>query len=288
MWGRQDDQGRLNLWMAICYNENCLGDYERRREFYDKLTARDGPVLARARIEEGHELSPSEIKADWPGPVTRVDQLPQDHEAVQYLLSRDFDPDKIGRFYNVHYCHASFRWLAANRLIIPIYEDRQMVGWQARYVGELPWHDKSKEDLPPKYYTMPNTPRRAVLYNFGNCCQFRTGVIVEGPSDVWGLGPMATATLGSTMTNLQRRKFITAFRKHAAILLWDPDVQADHKKWPGVEKLIEHLHEEFRGNFTPVWLPQGRDPGSTERQFLRDYIADEARKAGVKVDWRKR
>ena len=29
MWGRNDKLGNRNLWLAVCYNENCLANYER-------------------------------------------------------------------------------------------------------------------------------------------------------------------------------------------------------------------------------------------------------------------
>ena len=284
-WGVRDEEGFINLWMAICYNENCLHDYERRRDLYEELTANRGSKLETAVIKPGVEIDPSKVVMDWPGPVTRVDKLPRGHKAVQYLLSRDFDPEKIGRFYNVHYCHASFRWMAQDRLIIPVYRNKVMCGWQARYVGELPWYDRKKrKSLPPKYYTCPGTPRRSILYNFANASQYETGVIVEGPSDVWGFGPMCCCTLGSTMTVDQRKLFHSAFRKHSAILLFDPDA------WdkPGTQKIIEVFEGQFAKGFAAIKLPDGRDPGSMDREFARDFVAQEAKAQGVKVSWRKR
>lgn len=284
-WGKQDEEGHRNLWLMICYNENCYADADRRLELYEELNEPGGPNLARAQIEPGEEIDPNEIELDWPGPVTRVDQLPDSHKAVQYLVSRHFDPERVGRFYNVHYCHTSFRWLASDRLIIPVYMDKKFMGWQARYIGEMKWN---KPGAPPKYYTCPGTPRRLLVYNVGNAAQYQTGVIMEGPTDVWSFGPMGVCTLGSTMTHQQQRRFLRAFKDHSAVLCYDPDVQKDPKKWNGVEKLIRKLDGHFAKGFAVVWLPEGRDPGSMDREFLRDYVYDEARKQGVKVSWRKR
>ncbi len=281
-WGVKDEEGSRNLWMAICYNENCLNSVERPQQLYDELTDRTCHVLDNARVlDNGEEFDPSKIVMDWPGPVTRVDKLPENHKAVQYLLSRNFDPEKIGRFYNVHYCHDSFRWLARDRLIIPVYADKVLKGWQARYVGEINWKQRN---APPKYYTCPGTPRRYVLYNIANAAKWNTGVIVEGPTDVWSFGPMACCTMGATMTPQQRQKFHRLFRKHSAVLLYDADA------WdkPGTQKIIEAFTRKFDGGFAAIKLPHGRDPGNMDRDYLREFVEAKARKQGVKVSWSKR
>jgi hypothetical protein len=285
MWGHTDKLGRRNLWMAICYNENCLAKFERVSDLMNRLTDPDRDELASTKILQGKEIDPEKIVIDWPGPVTRVDKLPRGHKAVRYLLSRNFDPQVIGRFYNVHYCPVSFRYLAQDRLIIPIYMNKRLMGWQARYIGELKW---SRDDSPPKYYTAPGTPRRLLVYNLANATNYQTGVIMEGPTDVWSFGPMGVCTLGSTMTMQQIRRFTQAFHDHSVVLLYDPDVREDKKKWPGIEKMIARLESSLPKGLAVVWLPKGRDPGSLDRAFLRGYVVSEAKNQGVKVSWRRR
>ncbi len=241
--------------------------------------------MADAKIREGKEVKPEDIVIEWPGPVTRVDKLPRHHKAVEYLVSRDFNPKVIGRFYNVHYCQTSFRYLAQDRLIIPIYLNKQLKGWQARYIGEMDW---SKPDAPLKYYTCPGTPRGVLVYNLANAANYETGVIMEGPTDVWSFGPMGVCTLGSSMNDIQVRRFVSHFKQHSAVLLYDPDVREDRKKWPGIERLITKLHGCLPGRFAVVWLPKGRDPGSMDRKFMRAYVAQQARREGVKVSWKRR
>ena len=282
MWGFMD-HGSRNLWMAICYNENCLNTIERRARFYEMVLDTMGG-LDGCEIRKGKEAETSEVNMDWPGPVTRVDRLPADHKAVQYLISRRFDPAVIGKFYNVHYCLSSFRWLAQDRLIIPIYSRKRLAGWQARYIGEINW---KSDNAQPKYYTCPGTPRRKLLYNLGNAENYHTGVIVEGPTDVWSFGPMAVCTLGSTMTRQQKEAFLKRFKDRSAVLLYDPDVFKDPKKLPSIEELISNLKNSFRKGFAVVKLPDGTDPGTLDRQFLREFVAGEAKAQGVEVSWRK-
>ena len=47
--------------------------------------------------------------------------------------------------------------------------------------------------------------------------------------------------------------------------------------------LIADLRTRFSGNFAAVKLPEGTDPGSLDRVFLRDYVTHKAQKKGVKV-----
>lgn len=279
LFGQRDGEGNSFLHLAHCFNENCLAVPGRVQDFIADLTELECN-LERFRIREGKEVDISKINQDWPGEVIRLDKLPRDHRAIQYVSGkRGFDPDRLGKFYNVHYCEDSSRyWMATDRIIIPIYEEKRMVGWQARSLT-----DSNRRGAPPKYFTCPGTPRRMLIYNFANAKQYDTGVIVEGVTDVWAVGPMACCTLGATMTPHQRRKFIGAFKRKSAVLLWDPE---EYEK-PSTVELISEFKTAFDGGFAAVKLPEGTDPGKLDRQFLRDYIREQASAQGVKVSWRK-
>jgi hypothetical protein len=157
-----------------------------------------------------------------------------------------------------------------------------MVGWQARAVYDADW----KTAHLPKYYTAPGTPRRLVLYNLGNAMHYRTGIVVEGVTDVWKTGPQAVCTLGATMTRQQQSLFASAFQDYAGILLYDPDIQLP--KQQQIQELVRTLNSRLKSGFCSVVLPAGTDPGSLTRDFLRQYISQEAAKQNVHVDWRKR
>ena len=282
-WGVTDEKGHINLWLAICFNEKCLessGGHDRRVELWETIVAGD-ERLSKAKIAKGKEIPLEDIKADWPGPCTRLDLLPGHHKAYQYVLGRGFDPAVIGKFHNVHYCEDSVLYLARHRLIIPIYHRGELKGWQARFVGDLDW---KKVKFPPKYYTMRGTPRRSLLYNLANASKYETGVIVEGPTDVWSLGPMAVCTLGATMTQPQRQDFVKRFKHHSAVLCYDPE---EFEK-PAVKKLVTALHDKFDGGFACIKLPAGTDPGSLARPLLRNFIAEQAKQQGVQVSWKMR
>lgn len=284
-YGTDDELGRSQTHLATCFNAGCplsTRAPHAYQELEQMLCGTKLVELRRATIAEGREVNVDEIRMNWPGEVTRIDKLPPEHEANVYLASRGFDPDVIGRFWNVHWCHQSPRFICQERLIIPIYHQKRMVGWQARAAFDIDW----KHAHLPKYYTAPGTPRRQILYNLGNAARYRTGVIVEGVTDVWKIGPQAVCTLGATMTTQQQALFRKHFRDHGGVLLFDPDVK--DKVAESVSAIVENLNSQLKSGFCTVQLPEGTDPGSLDRSFLRPYIAQQAAEQGVTVSWRRR
>lgn len=288
LYGVDDDWGRPRNRLVHCFNAGCpleRGDREAYDKMEDWILGRRLASLRKAHIQEGVKVDYTAIRSTWPGVVHRVDRLPSDHHAVRYLRdTRQFNIKTLGTFYNVHWCESSSRALCVDRLIIPLYHNRKMVGWQSRHIGDdVDW---AKSPF-PKYYTAPGTPRRAFLYNLGNAKNYETGVIVEGVTDVWAVGPMAVCTLGAAMTRPQQEMFRRAFRDHSGVLLYDPD--AEEKKG----KSLLNLPAEFaslRHGFCKVVLPGEDDPGkyANRRSLLRRLVTEEAAKQGVLVSWRRR
>jgi len=285
MWGVRDERGRRNLWLMVCYNEGCFSSYRDREDLFDRLEERAG-VLGKARIHEGKEVDLDSIEIEPPGPITRLDKLPPEHPANRYLVSRFYDPERLGRCYGVGYCQESLYYLARNRVYAPLYFGGKLRGWQCRYVGEI---DKRNENPPPKWWSCPNMKKSHVIYNYDQMKKWQTGVIVEGPGDVWGFGPMAGATLGATMSPQQQRLFTAAFRKQGGVLLYDPEamVAKDKHGKLKMERLAEKLSSGTKLGVAPVTLPYG-DPGSLDRRFMREFVTKEAASMGVKVSWKKR
>lgn len=284
-YGTDDELGRPQLHLATCFNAGCrlasksANVYE---ELAQLLCGNKLVELRKADITEGKEVNVDEIRMNWPGKVIRVDKLPPEHEANVYLAERGFDPEIIGRFWNVHWCYESPRFVCQDRLIIPIYHKKAMVGWQARAAYDIDW----KQSHLPKYYTAPGTPRRQILYNLGNAANYRTGVIVEGVTDVWSIGPQAVCTLGAAMTTHQQSLFRRHFRDHSGVLLFDPDVK--EKIAENAALIVAGMQPHLKSGFCVVQLPDGFDPGSLSREFLRPYVAQQAAEQGVTVSWHRR
>jgi hypothetical protein len=281
-YGTEDELGRPQTFLATCFNAGCplsMRDSVTYQKLEEMLTGHKLFELRKAPVREGKEIDVSKVRSTWPGEVTRIDKLPSNHESHVYLAGRGFDPEIIGRFYNVHWCSKSDRVICQDRLIIPIYHNKMMVGWQARAAFDCDW----RQSYVPKYYTAPGTPRRQILYNFGNASGYKTGIIVEGVTDVWRVGPQAVCTLGATMTIQQ---FKRGFKQHNGVLLFDPDVKEKVKE--KVELIVNDLSTKLKSGFCCVNLPEGTDPGSLDRSFLRPYIAQQAAEQGVEVNWKRR
>lgn len=279
MYGKEDIWGRTMTFLAVCYNENCLSSYENRRDFVDTLRA-DGFDLTNALIEEGKTVNQASV-VSWPGDCTRLDRLPADHVARTYLLSRGFDPDLMCKLHGVCFCTDSRYFLVRNRIVIPIFEGDKLKGWQARYVGELAWKGPNKkEGLPPKYFSCPESKFRSMcIYNWDRMKQWTTGVVLEGPTDVWRFGSMSGCIFGNTVTMYQKSKLLGIFKQRSLVLCLDPEEYESRS----TQDTISYFHLNMQNRFCAVRLPKGLDPGSMDRDFLKGYVKDEAAAQGVNV-----
>jgi hypothetical protein len=283
MFGVRDDRsGDSRLHLAHCFNESCIDNREAQLRLKSLLETNLGS-LTRCTIRQGEVKVMEEAeRALPPGEIIPLENISPDHVAVRYLRSRRFDLDYLSKFYKVGWCEKSMYSLARKRIYIPLFWEGRLRGWQARYPGEINW---KKKGAPPKYFTMPGTPRRKLIYNFSRALNYETGVLVEGVTDVWRFGAMAMATLGDTTTQDQLASLLSGFRSASLVLLYDPEaVEKDSTK-----ELIAKLQAaNLYGGVAVVKLPEGTDPGSLSREFLRQYVADAASKQGVRVLWQRR
>lgn len=280
-FGQADSTGRRLLFLAICYNENCLSRSDNLTDFVDRL---DSEFIAEAVVKKGVDV-PEELREVLPpGPTIPVGRLRRTHPARVYLQSRGFDPDELDAKFGVTYCTGSRYSFARDRLIFSVYERGLLKGWQARYVGELDWKGEKKRELPPKYFNTPDAHFKSkVIFNWDRMRQWQTGVVVEGPMDVFRFGSMAGCIFGNSMSPEQRKKFLAVFRKRTGVLLLDPE-EFESKSTLAT---VSYMQKEMPGRFCAVRLPAGTDPGSLGREFLRAFVKQEAAAQGVKVVYRK-
>lgn len=280
LYGKYDTFGRVMKFLAVCYNEGCLQHERNAESLWEDLSQGDDDFLTQSRVHRGREVPVEAQETTWPGPCLKLTELRNTHPAIEYLRSRHFDVDYLADRFDVRYCVDSHYFLCRERLIIPVYERGKLKGWQARYVGD--W----KKGMAPKYFTFPGMPRRALIYNFDAAREWDTGIIMEGPTDVWAMGPMGVCTFGSTMTYMQQRIFRAVFRRRAAVLLYDPE---EFEK-ESTRKLVRAFREKMPYTFAALKLPDGVDPGSLGtqgRDFLRDFVYYGAREEGVKVRFKR-
>lgn len=280
-FGKHDAHGRPLLFLATCFNENCLNNRDNFKDFLDQL---EKDELVEATVKPG-KIVPEELREVLPpGPTIPLHRLRRTHEARVYLQSRGFDPDELSERFGVTYCQSSRYSFARNRLIFSIYEKGKLKGWQARYVGELDWKGPKKKELPPKYFNTPDAHFKSrVIFNWEQMCQWHTGIIVEGPTDVFRMGSMSGCIFGNSMSDVQKRKFAAVFRKRSGVLLLDPE----EYKSASTASTLEFFRTNMPGRFCAVKLPDGTDPGSLSREFLRQFVKEQAAAQGVKVKYKK-
>jgi hypothetical protein len=271
-WGLWDERVRsYNLWLCCCYNENCLEDYDRLRDLYEKIfddfahrqRAYD-PVLRGERPSAPREGRP-------PGEILyALHHLPDDHHANEYLRGRGYDPVWLGRTFRVAFCQHSYPEYghARGRIIVPVYHGGVYVGWLARYVGEPP------DRAVPKYYIMPGMKKTSLLYNYDVARAYPYVVVCEGCSDVWRVGPAGVALLGKTMSAMQEQLVAATWGAGAAVVLLDGDA-ADEAR-----RIYERLGGRVRHRVL-VGLPVGKDPGDLDHDGLWRLIDAAARQQGV-------
>lgn len=281
-----------NLFLCQCFNESCMDGYTRQSQLAEQVFApapskRDG----RFDVERGRNSPAGIAEMAPPGPLISMEQVatraPR-HPAIAFLEDRFFDPVKISRMYDISYCPQSRFSLAQNRIIIPMYHNGLLAGWQARYIGDPPRGVA-------KYWSCPGMARRLLAYNFDIAVQHQTVVIEEGPTDVWSTGPQGMGLLGKTMNQSLVLRFYEALSKYGddqtVVVMLDPEqdeIQKRKGKPHHIDKVVDQLASVGLGDRVfGLLLPLGSDPGSLEREFQRELIRKKARDKGLKVSFTK-
>jgi hypothetical protein len=179
-----------------------------------------------------------------------------------YLNNRNFNSKQLERWWNLlgtgpiaKLDNIDFKY----RIIIPIMWDEKVVSFQARDYT-------NKQTL--RYITCPKNREivhhKHILYGLQNNWT-DTGIIVEGVTDVWRLGPRACATFGIEYTLAQVREIKKHFKR--VYILFDCEPQAQEKAY----ELSAELN--FRGISNEVIMIEN-DPGSMN-QTVADMLVNQ-------------
>jgi hypothetical protein len=288
-WNTTDPatQHYFGVGQICCFNDNCdINQYasrDERRTCHDNMVNRMKPYIARGM---GLTVKPVAkrrvVVAQLPPKCWPLDTLPENHAAVKYLASEQFEPFSTAVDWQLQYCPDDENPNVANRIVIPIYWEDKLVGFQARYLAKSPPSDNI-----PKYYTMPGTPKRQILYNYDRAKTTRFGVIVEGATDVWRIGRQGVAFLGNSVSEQQARIISATWARTGICLMIDPDLIHKKREKPHrpteYEKIRELLMRPglFEWGVLEVVLPQGTDPGSfPSKTALWEYIIGAANAQG--------
>ena len=260
MWDTQDEKGRKRgTGLIHCFNEDCdTSSFELELRLYNKD---DIPVIRNKPINSEKQTGLL-TEVTLPGKCVPLKDLYDQHPARVYLKGRNFDPLELGAKWGLQFCTSHPNPMIDNRIIIPIYWQKKLVGWQARAIG--------KSSV--KYFTMPGLAKSSMLFNGDVAFTKKFGVIVEGVFDAFRVGDHAVALLGKTTSHIQRTYIQSAWCNGAVCVLLDADAQAD------IDKAVQLLRpSSFKGGIFSVRLPDGKDPGSTDHETLWQLITSAAR-----------
>ena len=293
-WNTTDPDENVYFGVAFlrCYNDGCDANVD--APFHRRLTCHEELVeMLKAYIARGHGLvtaRPSmeaELKPmTLPKKCVPLDSLPVDHAAIRYLREeRSFDPYQLSQDWRLQYCIDDPNDCVAGRIIIPVYMEGILVGFQARCIGEPP------SDNIPKYYTAPSTPRNRLLYNYDRAKFGKFGVLVEGPTDAWRVGTSAAvAPLGSSVSMVQIQLMKLAWGDNGVVVMLDPEYVKKPRRRPDTpspyERLMEQLRDPtaFTNGVMEIVLADGMDPGKLTTAGLWRRIRRVAETCGFPLE----
>lgn len=186
---------------------------------------------------------------------------------TKYLRERGFEPKQLEAFFDISYTGQISKYRSSERIvdfkyriIIPIFINGKLVNFTARDVT-----GQAEE----KYKNCPTDDSaittKDAIYGYDNIVD-GVAAIVEGPTDVWRLGPGALGLFGIKYT---RHQLNLLYRKKLkkAVVFFDNE--------PTAQKIAEKLAKEI-GSFIPdvsVLVPDDgiTDPGEMTKKQVKEF-----------------
>lgn len=275
-----------------CWAEDCMSDGGNRLELAERLFAGLDAKQRRALFNHrpGREVRRKicELRRCrlGPGKLVPLHRLPVGHAAATYLRGLGHDPAALGAAWSLSLCVQSRDHPAAEgRLILPVIDRGEQVGWQALYPDERDW----KGGRIPRYYTPPEFPSQLTLYNLGETYGRPVVVVCAQPADVWAVGPAAVAPLGPVTNPHQHTLLWDIARCHTMVVLRGAGNVAEVERIrAAVDSTREILFENQFILHRPrppvvVDLPGGGSPADLPFAALWASIRDQAAEQGVEV-----
>lgn len=213
--------------IANCFH-GCLKDHpERLAEIDRKLTISGGAFVTYKEIQEDSQSPEYSTAAtvkgiqSWCPGYEDFSTAPQ--QVLDYVQERGYTPEYLKRWmvgWSVIQSTASGRMLNNGEpfLVIPIIQNRQLRGYQARAC-------RSKEDCEKRglmrWYIHPGCRKSSVIFNIDSASKYPICVLTEGVFGVFRIGPCGVATFGPAPSAYQEKLLASRWSKGA--LIWIPD-----------------------------------------------------------------
>lgn len=262
-----DTKGRLSisyLWLekpplstrrrtdvAHCYNERCPVN---SREFWEPILE-DVEMAKMGLLVEGVPVvdpapARTAVKARLPEGFVPLSSLSSGHPALEFVRKKySLDPKFLSDVYKVGFTDVIDLAYpqAQDRIIFPIYVNRELVAWQGRTIhadSRLRWY------LPPGFIKP--------VYNADNVPPTEVPVIAEGIPASIACGLTGLAIFGSSLTQSQIDKISSTW--DYAVVATDPDTFVPDNRPGGrgkiaVEELKKKLAPRMRGGLRTIQWP---------------------------------
>lgn len=193
------------------------------------------------------------------------DTKPLTFRAKQYLISRNYEPDKLAQTWGLLSTgHTGFY---KHRILAPIYQRQQLVSYQCRDIT-----DKHPQKYLACHQEEEIIPHQHCIYGIDQAIErYRKCVVVEGITDVWRLGIGAVATFGISFTKQQAKLIATNF--DTVFIMFDSEPQAQEK----AEELGFLIGNAFSNPVKVINLPflvSEIDPGDLPQDIANDIMKE--------------
>lgn len=269
--------------VAVCHNEHCnIAPYLRD---VVRKAGRLGDVIVHAPMAFNGGIMTS---VPLPNNYSLFDSAVPD-SVLEYIGARRYSADYLQKAYDIRYMPPGTRlWDRPDgsevvswdeRLLIPVYRSKRVIGWQARIAEEVVKvpgvTSKVKKYLFPPVAVTGGQGKGSWFYNSYAASYCFDIVLVEGVTDVWRVGPHAMCIFGKTLTEAQLGILQDVWGFFAScVIVFDGDPEA----WDAACKLRDRLREKgvFKRGVTALRLAEGYDPDDYSTEEI-NVLIDEAR-----------
>lgn len=239
--------------LVTCFRCHFEDNKEMLKEFWSILE--DSTVTLVAPLETAEQSDGKEEKVTFPRGVLISDPLVPGR-IKEYLTRRGFDLDVLAKVYNIWYSEdTDVLVFKKPAIIFPVFQNKEMVGWQGRHMDE----DIEGTKI-PKYVFPKHMHSKWLLYGSDIARWQPNAVIVEGVTDALKVGPSGIAVFGKTVSPRQIRLLVGIWGSRGIIRIPDMNdpealgiAQRDADIWNGGSL--------FKEGVKIVIPPSGIDPG---------------------------
>lgn len=211
-------------------------------------------------------ISRQESRINIPSQIAfPTDTKPLTQKAKQYLVSRNYDPDKlISTWGLLSTGHTGFY---KHRILAPIYQGDKLVSYQTRDIT-----GKHSQKYLACFQEEEVIQHQHCIYGLDQAIsRIRKCIVVEGITDVWRLGIGAVATFGIAFTKQQARLIASNF--DTVFIMFDSEPQAQEQ----AEELGFLIGSSFTNPAKVINLPflvSEIDPGDLPQNIANDIMKE--------------